>query len=447
MLQKHKWENWVDEHPSVSKWLDNFHGAGTKATYKMYAYKFFKWIHDNAPEPYRGKSPEELLDMHEDAKGRKRYAQVDLLQTWLNSFPSRYTTKQTAKVAIYSFYLWNRVPLPRDVRFKINADKPQVNGSLKIEELRQLILSCNELYQAVYMIMWQSAMATEDFLYFNTHCWDQVKEQLDDDKRIIRVDLPGRKHNRMKPRGNFFTFFGKDAIDKLKRYLIFREQQTLNNDNALKLEEAIFINEKSQTLTKQSLYTYFKRHAMRLGIIKKKKRRSLRTRYRVHLHEMRDTFRTEWNLTNAKSFMAEFFMGHVIDFNNYNKVMQREEWAKQQYKLAEPYLNILSEDPRTIKTRDINKVVEERVKERTKTLQDEIQELRKARERNGIDDLKIQLTQLQKEVEKWKHHFELSVREKMFDDAMKEEAEEQRYQDRQREEDKRLIEKQRKKRG
>ena len=47
--------------------------------------------------------------------------------------------------------------------------------------------------------------------------------------------------------------------------------------------------------------------------------------------------------------MAEFFLGHDIDSNHYNKFMKYEPWYPvQEYRKALPWLNVLSEDPRKV---------------------------------------------------------------------------------------------------
>lgn len=379
--EKDKRESWKNSHPCIKEWLENLKPK-SQYQYLFYSYKYFKWIETQAPEPYRGKTPEQLLDL-QDASGkvslRETFKQVKLLKKWLRDVNAAYKTKMLMKTTIYSFYGHNYVPLPKDLNFNVHADRASVNGYLTIEELKKIILSSNELYQAVFMVRFQSAMGDAELLYFNTHSWSQVKKQLEQGKQHIRVDLVGRKHRSLKPSGNYFTFIGKDGVTKLKDYLKYRAKLVKGKEHAPSLNEAIFINEKLKPLRSQDSSGYFKRHAFRLGIIKKIYKDD-RARYRVHTHEMRDVFRTEWNLTDAKPFMAEFFMGHAIDSNRYNKIMQRPEWAEEQYCLAEPYLNILSEDPRTIKREDINTLVEQRVKERVKTLETEIGELRRAKE-------------------------------------------------------------------
>ena len=73
------------------------------------------------------------------------------------------------------------------------------------------------------------------------------------------------------------------------------------------------------------------------------------TRYGVSSHELRDLFRTEWQRSDASPVVAEFCMGHDIDKNDYNKIMERHpEWAEEQRMRAEPFLNIVSENPRMV---------------------------------------------------------------------------------------------------
>ena len=106
-------------------------------------------------------------------------------------------------------------------------------------------------------------------------------------------------------------------------------------------------------------------------------------RYKVHPHEMRDTFRSEWDLSPAKSVAAEFFMGHDIDPNDYNKIMKlHPEWGEHQYSMAEPYLNIISEEPRKIGIDRLEELVEARArqlvrKELPKLIREELEKMKK----------------------------------------------------------------------
>lgn len=416
LLKKEIMGNWTDEHPMVNAWLNRL-APSTRYNYVIAAYEFFNWI---SQQPgYEGVTPDELLEIQDKCQGRERFKQLSMLQTWIQQQDIRLGTKQIRYSAIRSFYEHNHVALPKDPTFRLRADKPPVESELMFEDLQKIILSCNEAYQAVYLIMFQSSMGCAEFEYFNHNSWPEVKPQLEEGKQRIKITLPGRKSN--KNRVPYYTFFGRDAVQALKTYLS-------KGRKPVKSGETIFLTEKGKPITTQAVERYFTRHAIKVGVIERwtppcpkcgEATRYLRewrgkmqptlyvcdkcgketaaselkiatdVRYKVHVHEMRDTFRSEWDLSSARSVAAEFFMGHNIDTNNYNKIMKlHPEWAEHQYELAEPFLNILSEDPRTIDVNRIEAIVEERVKERLanehgrlEKLERELEETRKLSEK------------------------------------------------------------------
>lgn len=71
-------------------------------------------------------------------------------------------------------------------------------------------------------------------------------------------------------------------------------------------------------------------------------------RYKVHVHELRDLFRTEWHRSQADPSVAEHCMGHTVDPLQYDKIMRDHTYARAHYLRALPYLNILSENPRVL---------------------------------------------------------------------------------------------------
>jgi putative heme iron utilization protein len=52
-------------------------------------------------------------------------------------------------------------------------------------------------------------------------------------------------------------------------------------------------------------------------------------------------------------------MGHVIDPNGYNKAFLDQEYAAEEYLKAEPWLNIISEDPENVPVREFNRLSQE----------------------------------------------------------------------------------------
>ncbi len=63
------------------------------------------------------------------------------------------------------------------------------------------------------------------------------------------------------------------------------------------------------------------------------------------LHELRDAFRTRYHKSLGDPLVAEFMMGHQVDPLGYNKAMDDIDYVKREYRKAEPWLNIISEDP------------------------------------------------------------------------------------------------------
>ena len=53
-------------------------------------------------------------------------------------------------------------------------------------------------------------------------------------------------------------------------------------------------------------------------------------------------------------------MGHVIDPNNYRKIMEKDQvWGEEQFEKAAPWLKIVSEDPEKVPARDFRQVQQE----------------------------------------------------------------------------------------
>ncbi|MCD6263170.1 hypothetical protein J7L60_02005 [Candidatus Bathyarchaeota archaeon] len=410
---------WVRRHPAVQRWLDRI-APRTRETYLSHIYRYFQWLRENGGE-FRDKSPEELIDLQAEALGRRRYDQLELLQRWILSLDLRVGTKRAMYSAVRSFYAHNRAPLPRDPSFRIRSETPPVEGRLDVEGLRKIVLASNTAYQAVFLIMFQGAMGCSEFEYFNLNSWPEVKPQLEDEKPI-RISLPGRKHGGSYEHRPYYTFIGRDAREALKRYLE-------SERGVIREGEPIFINKKGAPIQSENIRKYFSRKAMEVGVIRRftprcpecgdetirSRRRvgpreegvkgprktkivyicrgcgamflpgdprlsefreeSKKVRYGVNPHEMRDLFRSEWETSPAKGIVAEFLMGHDVDPNNYNKFFRDEEYVRRQYMTAEPYLNILSEDPRKVSRYEVIEIRREldRLREENQRLREELE--------------------------------------------------------------------------
>lgn len=378
MLKREAMDEWRREHPSIDSWLRRL-SEGTQRRYLEYAYEFFEWLKENGGQ-YQGKTPEEMLDLQEQANGRACFDQLQLIQTWIQQKKTRISTKNLMHSALRGFYQHNHVPLPKDPSFTFRSDIPPVQGELSVEDFKKIVLSSNTMYQFVFMAIFHGGMDEASFEYFNLHRWQQIEPQLKRGQQRLKISLPGRKRRRnVNP---FYTFIGRDAVEKLRIHLKKRDP--------IKKGEPICYGEHGEPLSKEAIRKYFHRHAAQVGVIKQYtppcpscngETRRVRSkagtgthkvyyicnecgaktpaskvnmqrpslRYGCNVHEIRDLFRSEWELSGARGIVAEFMLGHTIDPNEYNKIMKlHPEWAEGQFSIAEPYLNILSEDPRRV---------------------------------------------------------------------------------------------------
>jgi hypothetical protein len=371
----------------------------------------------------------ELLELQDQAVGRARFEQLDWLQRYVNALSQRVRSKKLVYSIVRGLYARNRVELPRDMGFVIRSDvPPQMGEPFDVEGLKRLIGIMPRLYRAIFLCMFQGGMGSEEFMMFNKS-WSHIKPQLDEGRALVKVYLPGRKHSRN--RMPYYTFLGRDSINALKAYLD-------GERGAIRNGEPIFFNTRRQVLTKNALKQAITRYAERVGLItpptpscrscggstiRTRRRRlidgnslirvsylckacgadefsspdfciPINTRYGVSGHELRDLFRTEWQRSSADPVCAEFFLGHDIDPNHYNKIMKlHPEWAEEQYVEAMPFLNIVSEDPRKVGLERVREL-----EEKTAEIEDLKREM--ADQQQNIKNLRAALSNIERMLRK-----------------------------------------------
>ena len=193
-----------------------------------------------------------------------------------------------------------------------------------------MVLSVNPCYQAITLCMFQAGMDRGSFLWWNSHGWPKLKEDLRDDPEVIRIDLPGRKKVRFeKP---YYSFIGRDAIEAVKKWIPHRPENA----------QAIFTDQFDKPITANAIKSIWLRHGDKIGLFSRPGNRDSGNRYGKNVHEMRDVFRTLWQKSPAKPSVAEFCMGHVVDPLEYDKSYTDEKWVRKEYLKALPYLQIMS---------------------------------------------------------------------------------------------------------
>jgi len=318
------------ESPAVNNWLSRL-TPGVARNNGYIIRSWFKWMEGNGGK-FASMSPDELVEYQQEATGVDRYSILRLIQRYINEIKGTYNSKDTKYSTLRSFFMHNLAELPRDRSYTIRNFEERNRGDLEPAEIRDVILSCNTTYQAIFTCMFQGGMDRESFEYWNVHGWSDLEKALKEKHDIIRIDLPGRKHNRGKE--PFYTLIGKDAIEKIKQYLLERPDD----------DSAIFFDQFNNPINKTAVYYYWLRHVKKLGIVEEEENGDSSTRYGKNPHEIRDVFRTIWEKSPASGSVAEFLMGHIVDDLGYNKAYRDEEWVKEEYSKALPWLNILSDN-------------------------------------------------------------------------------------------------------
>jgi len=319
-----------EEWGSVERWTGRLAPVTARKEETRFR-NWMKWMRNSGTE-FAGYTPDQLVAYQRSAPNGKRFEILDqIVQPYILSMEGRrYNTKNRYYTTIRSFFKHNRAPLPSDPDFRIRGDTPQVRGTLTVEELRDVIHSSKPIYRAVFLCMFQGALDLGGFNYWNLNGWKETERQLEKGIKPLRIDLPGRKSKRnIRP---YYTLIGNDAVEALRLYV---------ENHRPRGAEVVFISKFGTPLKTDTIYQYWLAHLRKIGAVGVHVR-GRRTMTGKNPHEMRDLFRSMWEKSPAKGSVAEFCMGHVIDPLEYNKAFRDDEWVRDQYLNAEPWLNIIS---------------------------------------------------------------------------------------------------------
>jgi len=372
----------ADGWSSVERWMSRLAPSTAKKNFEHLKW-WLNWVRESKSR-FAQFTPDELVSYQKAAGNGEQYDILDeIVQPYILSLEGRYSYKRRIYASLKSFFLHGRAELPRDITFSVKGDRQKVQGTLTLEELRNVILSCNPKYQAIYLSMFQGGMGREEFVYWNLNGWDELKTQLDQNVHPIKISLPGRKKARnIKP---YYTMIGGDAIKAIRKYVDHERPPDSE-------KQAIFYARLGEPLGSYSLHEYWLRHLRKLGYALPLQKNKRYYRTGKNLHEFRDLFRSQWEKSSAKPSVAEYFMGHRVDIYEYNKAHRDEKWTRNEYLTAELMLNLMSSDT------PFGKVDQDEVIQLRRELEDakagrtsemeamrtEIEELRKERRRDDV---------------------------------------------------------------
>ena len=233
---------------SVENWLSRLAPSTARMNRFELGY-FMKWLESNGTH-FNDYTPDQLVEYQRKATNEQQYEILDLVQRWVQSLKGRYETKRHRYNAVRSFFNHNRAHLPPDKSFKIRGDVPPVRASLTAADVRSIVLTCNVMYQAIFLCLLAGGMGQEEFIWWSNNGLDKLEKDLMNEQRIIRLDLPGRKSGRNQ--NGYYTLIGGDALVALRNWML--ERSVLVREKGID-SRSIFLNQFGGPLNKPSLYT------------------------------------------------------------------------------------------------------------------------------------------------------------------------------------------------
>jgi hypothetical protein len=310
---------------------------------------FFAWL--NQQDGWVGVTPRQLLIRQLQAEDE--YQVVELIQEYLDGrHDLRAGCKRQVLTVIRSFFRKNRCPLPESADFTIRAETPPTEAKLTVKEIRDAIGGLPLCWRSLYLVKYQALLDTKRLAWLNLHGAEQITRQLREDKKIIRIDVPcGRKKNANERKGMYFTFFGADAVESLRRYFnevrgwpapgqpiwVWTKEDSHHTKDARMLP-----------LDREAISAKWLRLTRRLNMIPQKPGHGRNNRYGYNLHEFRDVAITELHVKAKGNGLdmdcTKFWAGQVgqLDPLKYDKFDKDQDYVLKQYRIAESFLNIIS---------------------------------------------------------------------------------------------------------
>lgn len=346
----------VREDP-VGFWLGRV-AVGSRRSYGNRLKLFLEWL--RLRPSWVGVDGRTLLLRQLDAKDP--YEILDLLQEYVQGLEDTANYKKGVYTAVRSFFTHNRCALPQDRGFKVRASKAPVVPKLTVENVCDMVKAANLRDRSVILVKWMSMQDIERTVQIGRDCAEQIVSQMRKGIHPVRIDIPGRKNNN----DPYYTFIGKDAVDALVEY--FEKERGWP-----KPREPIWLAKGKVALSNYAFSWLWLQLARRVGLVPKRKGKR-GVRYGYGTHDTRDVAKSLLHTHALKDGfdmdVSKFMMGHGSDEHNYDKFYNDQEYVRNQYLIAEPYLNILSGTPTGLSGEEVEKMrrIETEMAELKKTL-------------------------------------------------------------------------------
>lgn len=294
-------------------------------------------------------NPEEAVAWAARAKKAGDEAVVlDKIQEFvLTRTHGRFKTKQLAYCSIRSFLMHNRVMLPQDPSFIIRGDEPPVERRLTIENLKEIIGLAAQPWRSAILVKWQALLDSEGLIYVSNNHAEKIVKAIRSNAEILKLTLPGRKRRRNERA--FYTYIGKDALASLREY--FERDRGWPNPG-----EPVWVYSYNRKQIKSGGFEEaWLRLTRRARLVPREPSKQHTTRYGYNAHNTRDlAISLLETVPGLNPNCPQFWAGHEIDPLGYNQFYNvKPEYVEQQYRLAEPHLNILTQTSQTEPTLEL----------------------------------------------------------------------------------------------
>jgi len=360
----------------LQNWLSSV-ASGSGRTYLEHWKLWMEWLRKQ--EGFEDVTETQLLARHRanlkkqptEQEPNPEFEIPKLLKNWLNTVCGRHRTKLTKWAVVRSFFKYNLAPLPQDPTLKIRSDTPPVKSRLTVDHVKRIIAAARLREKSWLLVKWQSLCDTHALDYINRNLADHIVSEIRAGKTIIRLDLHGRKGSRNEAEGEFYTFIGKDAVDALHGY--FEKERSWPKPG-----EAIWLNKFGKP-HEYAMYGDVYLKLLRMQGLISEANGDQAQRSGMSPHEFRDCAKTYLHTAAKRQGLdmdaVDFWMGHKNkDPNAYDKFMDDEAYVLEQYRIAEPHLNILSQ-PATLALQEQTRRLEE-LERKNQEQEAQIRELR-----------------------------------------------------------------------